>query len=229
MSLNIRITELETRILALEAKIQDLSKNTEEKSTKPYSIVGGLAPRSLVRPADIHAGRGLLGGNQVIWNEKEIDAAYGEQPNIPKIGYNKHGHSRFSGGALIKDVTEVVEFDWKSITNKHSQGFLSPDDFPKIAVEVDEETKETIEKIGLLDLVFNPTTKTWGTPAYEIDVQKCYIVIKDEEGEIMEDSKGQQMKSLLYNEDITKTSVVWDENGNCWRFYAVYAPQPEEI
>ena len=57
----------------------------------------------------------------------------------------------------------------------------------------------------------------------EIDVKKCYLVEKDENGDIVLDSKGQEKKSPLYNADQTKTSIIWDESGNCWRFYAVYA------
>ena len=35
------------------------------------------------------------------------------------------------------------------------------------------------------------------------------------------------MKSPLWNEDTTKTSVIWDENSKCWRLLAVYAPTEE--
>ena len=224
MLLNARILELENKIIELEAKIQDLSKNTEETYKKPISVVGGGTPRGLIRPTDIRAGRGIMGGNQVIWNETEIDATYGTQPSIPTIGYNKHSHSRFSGGALIKDVLEIVEYDWGDITNKHSQGFLKKEDQPQIKkMAKTEGDKASVDMIGLLDLTFNPDTKTWGCSAYEIDIKKCYLVERDADGDIALDSKGQEKKSLLYNSDSNKTSIVWDENGNCWRFLAVYA------
>jgi hypothetical protein len=224
MLLNERILELENKIIELEAKIQDLSRNTEEKYSKPFSIVGGVASRSLLKPTDIRAGRGLMSGNQIIWNNTEIDTVYGIQPVQPEIGYNKHGHSRFSGGALIKGVIEVVEYEWDTITNKHSQGFLKPSDFPKIAKDnTSGINPKQVEKIGLLDLVFNADTKTWGCSAYEIDVKKCYLVEKDKNGIIALDKKGQEKKSLLYNIDDNKTSVVWDENAGVWRFLAVYA------
>lgn len=223
MTINETIKVFETALKLLESKVNDLSRNTEETYKKPISIVGGSKDQSLIRPTDISSGRGQNLGNPVLWNNTEIDAVYGTQPSIPIRGYNKHSHSRFSGGALIKDVLEFVEYDWDSIINKHSQGFLKPSQQPQIVTEVNSNG-ETIPKIGLLDLVFNPDTKTWGCPAYEIDVKKCYLVERDENGDIAIDSKGNEKRSPLYNEDQTKTSLVWDENAGCWRFYAVYAP-----
>jgi hypothetical protein len=221
--LNDRIKDLENKIVALEAKLLDLSRNTEETYKKPISIVGGGRDQSLIRPIDIRSGRGQSLGNPVLWNNTEIDAVYGTQPDIPTIGYNKHAHSRYSGGALIKDVIEIVEYEWEIITNKHSQGFLNPTQTPQITTEVNSNG-ETVEKIGLLDLIFNPDTQTWGTPAYEIDIKKCYLVERDENGDIVLDSNGNLKKSPLYNIDQTKTSIIWDENAGCFRFYAAYAP-----
>jgi hypothetical protein len=219
MSLNSRIEELEKQVLALTAKLQDISKNTESTYQKPNSVVGGSAPLSTIRSTDIRSGN----GNPVLWNNTETNAVYGTQPTTPTIGYNKHGHSRFSGGALIKDVVEIVEYEWGSITNKHSQGFLKPQDFPSIKKELNTN-KESVEKIGLLDLVFNPDTLTWGCAAYEIDIKKCFIVERDENGDIALDENGNEKKSPLYNEDSTKSSVVWDINAQVWRIYSVYAP-----
>jgi hypothetical protein len=224
MSLNSRIKELENKIIELEDKLQDLSKNTEETYKKPITISGGKQGQGNIGSIDISSGLGAIKGGAVIWNETEINAPYGIQPNIPKIGYNKHSHSRFSGGALIKDTIEIVEYVWGSIINKHSQGFFLPENVPEIATEVDSSNGKTIEKIGLLDLIFNPSTQTWGCPAYEIDIKKCYLVERDENGIISLDSKGNEKKSYLYNEDQTKTAIVWDENAGVWRFYAVYAP-----
>ena len=116
-----------------------------------------------------------------------------------------------------------MEYVWDGITNKHSQGFLTSENFPKIKTEINSKG-EQVDKIGLLDLVFNPDTKTWGTPAYEIDIKKCYLRERDETGEIVLDSKGNKKESSLYNSDQTKTALIWDENASCWRFYAVYAP-----
>jgi len=220
-SLNERIKKIEAALFSVGIKVQDLSQNTEEIYKKPISIVGGGYDKSLIRPIDIRSGMGNYLGSPVLWNNTEIDAVFGTQPLTPTIGYNKHTHSRFSGGALIRDAIEIVEYNWGTITNKHSQQFLSQ----QLEIKTEKNSNdETVEKIGLLDLVFNPDTQTWGTPAYEIDVKKCYLVERDKNGVIVVDSKGQQKRSLLYNEDQTKTSIVWDENGNCWRFYAAYAP-----
>jgi hypothetical protein len=223
MSINARIKELEDKIIALEAKTKDLSATTEQKYRTPVTIGGGSQAQGNTSSISISSGFGAIKGGPVLWNDKEINAPYGTQPAIPTIGYNKHAHSRFSDGALIKDVIEIVEYEWGTITNKHSQGFLKPTDQPMIKKE-QNTAKEQIDKIGLLDLVFNPDTKTWGCPAYEIDVKKCYLVERDKDGIIKKDSKGQEMKSPLYNSDTTKTSIVWDENGNCWRLYCAYAP-----
>jgi len=222
MKLNDRIKYLEDEIIALKSKISDLSKNTEETYKKPISTVGGGRDQSLIRAIDIQSGRGQMLGSPVLWNETEIDAVYGTQPTTPTQGYNKHSHSRYSGGALIKDVLEIVEYGWGSITNKHSQGFLKTEDQPVIATTVNSNG-ETVDKIGLLDLVFNPDTETWGVAAYEIDIEKCYLVKRDADGNIQTDSNGKEMKSPLYNSDSTKTSVVWDINGRVFRFYSVYS------
>jgi len=228
MSLNSRITELENKILTLEDKVRDLSQNTEGIYKKPITIVGGGRDRGNISSVDIKSGMGQILGGSIIWNTSELgNPPANVEPPVPNAitgkGYNKHSHSRFSGGALIKNVIEIVEYDFVTtpITNKHSQQFWVTQ--PKIKTDINTN-KESVDKIGLLDLVFNPDTQTWGCPAYEIDVKKCYLVMRDENGDIALDSKGNQKKSLLYNEDQTKTSVVWDENAQCYRFYAVYAP-----
>jgi hypothetical protein len=230
MSINIRIKELENKIIALESKLQDLSRNTEEKYKTPITIVGGGQAQGNNSPISIGAGLGSIKGGPVIWNETEIDAPYGTQPAIPTIGYNKHAHSRFSGGALIKDVIEIVEYEWGAITNKHSQGFLKPEDFPEIKKEANTAGAQ-VDKIGLLDLVFNADTKTWGCPAYEIDVRKCYIVERDEDGNIKLDANENEMKSPLFNDNELFSSIIWDKDGRngqgCWRFLAVYASGDE--
>jgi hypothetical protein len=226
-SLNLRIIQLENEIINLTAKLEDLSKNTEEKYKTPISIVGGGRDRGAINPIDIKAGMGQILGGSLIWNTSELgNPPINDEPPVPDEntgkGYNKHTHSRFSGGALIKDVIEIVEYDFDStpIANKHSQQFWQEQ--PKIKKEINSKI-EQVDKIGLLDLVFNPDTKTWGCPAYEIDIKKCYLVERDISGVIALDSKGQEKKSPLYNEDQTKTSIIWDESGNCWRFLAVYA------
>lgn len=211
MTINERIDFLERQVLALSTRLGIVSSNTESKPINPISVVGGGIDKNIDRP--------------IVWNNTEINAAYGTQPATPVTGYNKHSHSNFSGGALISGVVEVVEYDWGSITNKHSQAYKDLD-----IVKVADTSGNAVEKIGLLDLVFNADTLTWGCPAYEIDVTKCFLVQRETsgvlKGQIKLDSKGNEMKSALYSTDVTKTSVAWDENAECWRFYAVYAPVP---
>lgn len=225
MTLNEKIRFLEQKINQLESKIIDLSANTEEKSKVPSSKVGATRDNSLNQPSDSKKSLGGLFGNPVIWNDTEINNPINNEPDEPTEGFNKHSHSRFSGGALIKDVLEIVEYVWGTITNKHSQGFINLSE-SKIATTTNSQG-QTVKKRGQLDLTFNADTLKWGTNAYEIDIKKCYLVERDNDGDIAKDSKGQEKKSLLYNADTTKTSIVWDENGKCWRFYAVYAPEPE--
>jgi hypothetical protein len=221
MSLNSRVKELEDTILRLQAKVDDLSRNTEEKNKQPHSVVGGLINKSLTNPYDIKSGQGFKGGT-VFWNDTEIGHQVGTQPNAPSRGYHKHSHSRYFGGALIKDVVEIVEYDWGAIpaNQRHSLQFITD----LSIVKEKNSDDELVDKIGTLDLVFNPDTQKWGCPAYELDVKKCYLVERTATGAIATDSKGQQKKSLLYNADTNLTSVIWDENGRCWRFLAVYSP-----
>jgi hypothetical protein len=222
-SINITLNELYNRIEALERQTRDLTINYEGTELNPYTILGVAKPKSTIRPVDAKTGKGLTHGGRILWNDsEETIPPIDEEPPEPKEGYNKHSHSRFSGGALIKDVLEIVEYDidW-NIHNPHSQEFLT--ETPSIKTE-ENSNRETVDKIGKLDLVFNADTQTWGVAAYEIDVKKCYLVERDIDGNISLDSKGNQKKSPLYNEDQTKTSIIWDENASCFRFFAVYAP-----
>jgi hypothetical protein len=229
-TLNDQVKELQARIKALESKINDLSTNVEEKYVKPTTQTGNLRSIVFNLPTDTKSGFGGMLGNAVIWNNSESQMPrIDQQPVSPTKSYNKHSHSRYSGGALIKDSLEIVEYDWTKafdgsdqiITNKHSQQF-----FPKVPmIQKEKNTKnEEVDKIGLLDLIFNPDTQTWGVAAYEIDVKKCYFVQRDENGDIELDENGNEMKSPLWNEDTTKTSVAWDKNAKVFRIYAAYAP-----
>jgi hypothetical protein len=220
--INVLIQSLYARIEGLEKKVQDLTVNVEGTDVNPYTILGVEHPKSTIRPVDAKTGKGLTHGGRVLWNDSEetippLDA----EPNIPTEGYSKHSHSRFSGGALIKNILEIVEYDLSNIDNVHSQEFWT--ETPQIITE-ENTNKQTVEKIGKLDLVFNPDTQTWGVSAYEIDIKKCYLVERDDNGNIAVDSKGNQKKSTLYNSEPTKSSIIWDENASCFRFYAVYAP-----
>jgi hypothetical protein len=229
MSLNNRIQELEQKIIALEAKIQDLSRNTEEKIQKPYTVSGGNKNPGTNMPIDAKTGLGQILANHVIWNDSEgVIPPLNAEPSLPTKGYNKHSHSRYSGGALIKDVLEIVEYVWGSIINKDSQQFWVTQ--PKIATETNSNGIQ-VDKIGKLDLVFNPDTQTWGVAAYEIDVRKCYLVEHDEDGNIKLDANGNEMKSPLFNDNELFSSVIWDKDGRngqgCWRFLSVYASGDE--
>ena len=223
-----RIKALEVEIDFLISKIEDLSKNTEQKHMGPTSIVGGVQNRGLLSPADIETGLGPIIGNGVIWNNGELNTppANAEAP-APTKGYNKHTHSRYSGGAIIKQNFEIVEYDptdWVTVPprNPHSQQFWQTN--PKIRTTVNSKPEhETVEMIGPLDLTFNPDTLTWGTTAYEIDIKKCYFVERDSAGLIVLDSNGKEKKSPLYNDDQTKTSIIWDADSQVWRLFAIYS------
>jgi len=240
-----RIKALEVEIDFLISKIEDLSKNTEQKHMGPTSIVGGVQNRGLLSPADIETGLGPIIGNGVIWNNGELNTppANAEAP-APTKGYNKHTHSRYSGGAIIKQNFEIVEYDpvdWVTVPprNPHSQQFWQTN--PKIRTTVTSDpSHKTVEMIGTLDVIFNPDAGTdsngnpigkWGVATLEIDVRKCNFVQRRTEdgdgqkaGDIQKDSNGNLMQGPLWNSDQTKTSIIWDEDSQVWRLYAAFAP-----
>ena len=223
-----RIVQLEQQIKDLQTSITDINKGTTEKYIPPTSFGGGQEERTTIKPLDTKIGFGRRLGGSLTWHTGELQnpPVNDDAPNPEDIadakGYNKHTHSRYSGGALIKGGIEIVEYvaDELAERNIHSQSYWPSQ--PSIVKEINSNN-ETVDHIGQLNLVFNPDTKEWGTTAHEIDVKKCYLVIRDTDGNIELDSKGQEKKSLLYSEDDTKTSVVWDENGKCFRLFAVYA------
>ena len=211
MTINERIEFLENTINTLAAKLAAVSSNTEGASKTNYSIVGASRDHNINKP--------------IIWNNTEINAVLGTQPAIPDTARDKHSHSRFSGGALINGVVEVVELDWGIETNKHSQSYK---DFP--IVKVANTAGESVDKIGLLPLTFNADSGTWGCATFEIDIKKCVFVEREtsgvNKGLIKNDTLGNPMSSPLYNVDTTKSSIIWDEKSACWRLYASYAPTP---
>lgn len=231
MTLNERIEQLEKEVLQLTAKLKDLTQNTESKFNKPVSLVGGIRDRSSIRPIDQTSGLNQNLGGAVIWNSSEINVTPEDgEPVNPETsagakGYNKHSHGRFSGGALLADNLEIVQYDFvvTPVTNKNSQAYWNPK--PLIKKMMTADKSKLVEMIGKLDLVFSPEKGMWSVSSYEIDVKNCYLVERDKDGLIVLDSKGQEKKSTLYNDDTTKSSVIWDENGNCWRFFAIYAPE----
>lgn len=226
MTIDERISMLESKINFLEKNQIQKDADSEEKTLKTYSVIG-MKKSNPNKAIDISSGLGDKIGGQILWNSEETNAPKNSETTDPTTkseakGYNKHTHSRFSGGALIKDQLEIVDYDLTTVgmTNPHSQGFWQVT--PVIKTEANSKS-EQVQKIGSLDLVFNPDTLTWGTSAYEIDVKKCYLVMRDTNGDIELDTKGNQKKSLLYNSDSTKTSIIWDENASCFRLYATFS------
>jgi len=251
-----RISKLERLFELANSKISDLSNNTEEKPSVPYTKMGGRSTRAGHHPYDVRSQLGGFGGT-IYWNDMEVGSPFGEEPEVPTEGYHKHTHSRFSGGALINGGIEIVEYT--NLTNKHSQQFISEEDLEIATVERGlEGAKETVPKIGLLDLIFNPDggydaennpIGTWGVATYGIDVEKCMFVKKrttagkdeygypitgQEIGAIEKDANDVEMISPLFvakedgTQDMERSSVVWDINGKCWRLFATYAVVPEE-
>ena len=226
-TLNQRIKTLEKQIKLLQNKINNLSANIEEKPVLPYSKVGGIRDRSQISPAGMIAG---TDGGILPWNDAELKfPPYGQKPNNPKKGYNKHGHSKYAGGALDINTLELVEYDvdWETSFdyNKHCQQFWLT--LPPIAkadvIDNNGNVTGQVEKIGLLDLAFDPQSQKWSASAFEIDIKKCYFVERDENGDIVNDENGNPKRSPLYNEDNTKNNITWDKNAQCWRLFATYA------
>ena len=218
-SLRTYIDELLKRIELLENKIKDTSTNTEEKDPTPYTI--GSINKNPIRISDV----GTNSDGSIAWNDSELSVpAKYIKPTTPSKGYNKHFHTRYAGGALDINALEIVEYDidWDtdSTHSKHSQQF-----FPTIPVIKKTQNTENkmVEKIGNINFVFDADSVKWGVGAFEIDIQKCYLVKKDVNGNIELDENGNEKKALLYNIDDTKTNVIWDKTAQCFRFYATYA------
>jgi hypothetical protein len=215
MGLNERILELEQQVAALLSKVADLSKNVEETYKKPISVVGGINNKSTAHPSDIITGMGNQFGGMMVWNDAELKIPpFGIELPMPERGYAKHTHSRFSGGALIINGLEIVEYDDGQINNVHSQAFFATE--PRIKKAINSNG-QSVDMIGLLDLSFNADTGKWTIATSEIDIKKCVFVERDNDGNIIHSAP-------LYNADTTKTSIVWDTNGGCWRLYAAWAP-----
>jgi len=230
-SLNDRIDELEKQLKELQHKLDYVSDRAEEKSPQPTSQIGQIQFKHGVMPSSgTGLGRVWTYPGHIVWNDADgLTPPYGTTMMIPAKGYNKHSHSRYSGGAFIKDVLEVVDYDFggsASSNKKHSQSYWLTD--PPIK-KVVNTNGESVEKIGVLDLIFNADNRKWGSPAYEIDVRKCAFVMRDSNGDIMTDANGKEMASPLYNSNPLKTNIIWDPDGKQWRFYAVYAPDSSQI
>jgi len=154
--LNVRIAELEKTIIALQSKINDLTKNVEERVKTPYSKVGTVLDSKVI--GDIQTGV----GGYLIWNDSELKRPpFGDLPATPIKGYNKHGHSRYAGGALDINTLELVEYVFDTeLHNKHCQQFFVTEP----SIQSSEDSSGTLQShIGSLSdsLVFDPNTKKW--------------------------------------------------------------------
>jgi len=239
MTINEEIKQLKQQIASLQSKVNDLSKNLENKSIVPYSKVKNI-DMSQVMPVDPKVGFGL---GILPWNDAEIiKPPSNAQPEEPSKGYNKHGHSRYAGGALDISTLELVEYETDDngnlldeegeILNKHTQQFWSRNGKVKtVEKKTEDGQSEFIPKIGNLDIEFDVSTQKWVAGGKYIDVENTYLVRKDPEtGEIMTTGEDEvEMKSpLLDTSDDSKSSVVWDDEANVWRFYAVFAEDPAQ-
>ena len=215
-----RISQLEKKIIALETKIIDLASKTEKARKKPESQVAQLDMGRVTPLPSTGTGLGRIHGRMgnVIWNDSEANTPkWKNQPSTPTKGYNKHGHSRYAGGALDINTLELVEYEDLDISgyNKHCQSYWNI--IPVIKKE------NGIEKIGNLDIEFDPSTGKWVAGARDIDVETVNLVqyeIDPITGEknIKKDGNGEEMKTPLY-----PNNVVWDEDETTWKFYAVYS------
>lgn len=208
-----RINNLEKEIGRLKSKILDLTKKTEAGRIKPESRVPILDLSRTTPMPSSGTGLGKLSARQggIIWNDADAqNVPWGQQPSTPTKGYHKHSHSRYAGGALDISTLELVEYDFSG-ENKHCQAYWN--------VQPSIKKEDGIEKIGLLDITFDKTSGKWLAGGI-IDVEKTKLVQKDEDGNIIKEA------IMLGDEDNTK-NVVWDENAQCWRFYAVYADEEE--
>lgn len=229
-----QIQELSAELDAIRSELEELQKNTAEKIAQPYTKSGGNKDQSQQKATDISTGMGQTFAGAIVWNDAELLLpAYGTKPDDPTKGYNRHSHSRFSGGALEANTLEIIEYDvtWATDPTHHKDCQSLWKTTPEIK-KVKNTDNEDIEKIGLLDLIFNADKEKWGCAAYEIDISKCFFVLRGADGEIELDENGIEKKSPLYitskvggvtEVDKAKTSIVWDKTGKCWRIFAVYS------
>jgi len=243
MTLNEEVRILKEQVMALQSKLSDLSKNLEDKNPTPYSKVGATRSNSQNRPVEPGSGLGGTQGGSLPWNDSELKIpAYGAQPDAPTKGYNKHGHSRYAGGALDIHTVELVEYETDendniidedgNILNKHCQQYwVNTPKIKTVEKKTEDGQSEFVPKIGNLDIEFDAVTQKWVAGGKYIDVENTYLIRKDPDtGEIMKAEDGEtEMKSVLLDtEDDSKSSVVWDDDSSVWRFYAVFAEDPSQ-
>ena len=166
MTLNEKIQDLEQQIKSLQSKIEDLTNTTDNKYIAPYTKSGEAVDKSRIRSTDISTGLGRVMGGNTVWNDTELKLpAYGQNPTDPTKGYNNHGHSRYSGGALDINILEVVEYantngiildSNGSPINKHCQQFWK--NHPNITMD-----DNGVEKISNLadNMIWDEENAAW--------------------------------------------------------------------
>jgi len=235
-----KILELEQKIQSLESKIIDLSEKTDAVRTKPESMTSQIELSKQTPMPSSGTGLGKFPARQggMIFNDGDASATpWGTQPPTPIKGYNKHGHSRYAGGALDIHTLELVEFESPNpeaddpilldqqgnIINKHCQSYW------KVPGKIAKSGG--VEKIGKLDIQFDSSSKKWLAGGI-IDVERTNLVLYEVDPitgakTVKIDTKGQEMKAPMYGSEENTQNIVWDENAKCWRFYAVYADSEE--
>ena len=221
-----------------------MSDTVKSKSADPYSKSGQGTDKSSTSPVSPQSGFGGTYGGKIMWNNVELTRPRtDEKPtDRPNVGYCNHAHSRYAGGALDINSVELVEYnvplnsnwesdvpnlkEWNSVDySKHMQDYWQKIDgilTPEIK-SVQNTAGNNIKKIGTIAATFNADTRKWGMTTYEIDVKNTYLVQRDENGDIVDDDNGNPKRAALWNEDSTKSNVVWDAEARVWRFYAVYS------
>jgi len=163
------ISILKSQIELLKAQIKDLQTSSDSgvpTSLKPYSVVGGAKDPSMSYGVDIRTNLGGTYGNTILWNDAEMALPpYGVKPGDPTEGYHQHTHSEFSGGALIINFVELVEYDVDFNTSgeysPHCQQFW--DTKPQIKKDEDgnEQKGSLFGKPEDPNLVWDKINKCW--------------------------------------------------------------------
>jgi len=167
MTLNDKLKQLQAQIISLQSQIKELSSSTDNKYLAPYTKTGEAVDKSRIKSTDISTGLGkILGGNPV-WNDSELkQPPYdGETTPDPTKGYNKHGHSRYAGGALDINTLEFVEYtnvagtildQYGNAINKHCQQFWKN----QPSITKDEDGNEQISDLSK-SLVWDKENSCW--------------------------------------------------------------------
>jgi len=159
--LNDRIKLLENEIRNLKAKVSDLATKTEAGRIKPESKVPKIDLSRQTPMPSTGTGLGKLparAGN-IIFNDGDAQLkAFGQMPDTPTKGYNKHSHGKFSGGALDINTLELVEYEDLEISghNKDCQSYWKE----QPSIELDEDGNEKISDLSK-NMVWDKEEKCW--------------------------------------------------------------------